>query len=110
MFGEQLIIENRETAPIQFVVSKKEADFAAVRCVTVNQKIVDFQNMNGSLQFKASIPPTGAAEIRCAYHVSMSLLGRQNQPYASSRWRSGGLSPKFAPTIFPNLFYRCTIA
>jgi hypothetical protein len=53
MFGEQLIIENRETAPIQFVVSKEEADFAAVRCVTVNQKIVDFQNMNGSLQFKA---------------------------------------------------------
>ena len=75
MFGEQLIIENRETAPIQFVVSKKEADFAAVRCVTVNQKIVDFQNMNGSLQFKASIPPTGAAEIRCAYHVSTESPG-----------------------------------
>ena len=70
MFGEQLIIENREMAAIQFVVSKEEVDFAAVRCVTVNQKIVDFQNMNGSLEFKASIPPTGAAEIRCAYHVS----------------------------------------
>jgi hypothetical protein len=84
MFGEQLIIENRETAAIQVVVSKEEVDFAAVRCVTVNQKIVDFQNMNGILQFKATIPPTGAAEIRFAYHVSST---ESPAPIDSTRYK-----------------------
>jgi hypothetical protein len=68
MFAEQLIIENIEAVPRQMTVLKEEANVVFLKSVTVNQEAVDYEYINGCLQFIVNIPSKRTAEIRCTYH------------------------------------------
>jgi hypothetical protein len=74
MFAERLIIENKGAVPQQMLILKEEASIVSLKSVTFNQNAVDYEYINGCLQFVVVLPPNTTAEIGCAYHENATPI------------------------------------
>jgi hypothetical protein len=102
MFAEQLSIENIEAVPQQVTVLKEETNIDSIKSITVNQKAVDHEHLNGCLQFVVSMPPKSTAEIRCTFQ-------EKTGPSISSRPISYQLkvaARRYLSEMRDNYFYR----
>lgn len=67
MFANDLMMENASAEPREAVIVKQEADPERVEAVMVNETSVGFTVEEENVQFKVSVPPRAAAEIRITY-------------------------------------------